>query len=386
MENRSAIVQYQSQVDGVNRFLFFAPFSINLLGFHTEYTGGKTLSAGIQKGIWLYVEPDKTNTLSFEYENLKITLTHDRLMEKTTDSRLAFPLEIIKRFLVKGMPFHGFRLKFFSDFPNPDMHQTTAAVGTALAVGLNEIFHLELDKSRLYELLHEAAGNLKHFFSFANLYGVVFAKPGNIIHLDCHEFVHTYLPFEQEKYSWVLIHTDPSPANDFSLIDRRKRELQTAKEQINQYFEVPHLGALEGADYDWLDKLLEDKTAKKRLRHVVNENTRVDWAVELLQRKSMVEFGQLMFDAHESAVMDFELLDPEVDRLVRLAKETEGVLGACMMDYNFPGCSLNLVEKKTAKVFTEQVLSSFYKETGQQAIAYPVQLSGIPAQYNKTGE
>ncbi len=386
MENRSAIVQYQSQVDGVNRFLFFAPFSINLLGFHTDYTGGKTLSAGIQKGIWLYVELDKTNTLSFEYENLKTALTHDRLMKKATDSRLEFPLEIIKRFLDKGMPFHGLRLKFFSDFPNLDIHQTAATLGTALAVGLNEIFHLKLDKPRLYELLREAAGNLKHFFSFANLYGVVFAKPGNIMHLDCHAFVHTYLPFEQDKYAWILIQASPSPANDSLFIDRRKRELQTAKEQINQYFEVPYLGALEGADYDWLDKLLEDEPAKRRLRHVVNENTRVDWAVELLQRNSLVEFGRLMFDAHESAVLDFEISDPEVDRLVRLAKDTEGVLGACMMAYNFTGYSLNLVEKETSMSFTEKVLSSFYKETGKQAIAYPVQLSGMPNQYTKTGK
>lgn len=364
--------------------MFYAPASITILGHHTNYTGGKILSAGSQLGVWLYVELVDSNEIYIEHDNLKQSNTFSRATLKSRfGTWIDFPLEIISTFLSLNMPYRGMRFSFFNNLP--ETIQGESLLGLLTAYALNEIFQLKMEKPELSRRVQDAAGKLQqHQTCVAAPYAMALATPGNILKLDCHSYMHESVLFDQEKYAWVAIDSGISVANYKQVIAQRMEELQSAKEQINQYFELPYLGALEGADYDWLDKLLEDELTKRRLRHVVNENTRVDWAFELLEDNKMNELGRLMFDAHESLALDFEVSCPELDLLVKLAKESEGIVGACMMTQDFAGYILNLVEKNAVKSFTDQILKAYQKQSGIQAFAYPLTLSGKLIQLTKS--
>lgn len=65
-----------------------------------------------------------------------------------------------------------------------------------------------------------------------------------------------------------------------------------------------------------------------------------------LKEKNYQKFGQLMVESHKSLRDDFEVSCPEVDSLVRLALQVDGVLGSRMTGAGFGGCTVTLVSIK----------------------------------------
>lgn len=84
----------------------------------------------------------------------------------------------------------------------------------------------------------------------------------------------------------------------------------------------------------------------KRARHVVTEIKRTEEAAEALQSGDIIKFGILMNKSHVSLKDDFEVSCKELDRLVELALEVDGVLGSRMTGGGFGGCTVTLVNKK----------------------------------------
>ncbi|KAA0221036.1 MAG: galactokinase [Planctomycetota bacterium] len=84
-------------------------------------------------------------------------------------------------------------------------------------------------------------------------------------------------------------------------------------------------------------------TMRRRLRHVVRENQRVLDAASALKRGDMNALGRLMLASHASLREDFEVSCVELDRLVGLARSVPGVYGARMTGGGFGGCVIALV-------------------------------------------
>jgi galactokinase len=67
-------------------------------------------------------------------------------------------------------------------------------------------------------------------------------------------------------------------------------------------------------------------------------------AVAALRRNDLSEFGKLMYQSHVSLKNDFEVSCPELDAIVDIAAEAEGVYGARMTGAGFGGSAVCLVE------------------------------------------
>ncbi len=87
-------------------------------------------------------------------------------------------------------------------------------------------------------------------------------------------------------------------------------------------------------------------TVRRRLRHVVRENQRVLEAASALERGDMNALGRLMLASHASLREDFEVSCAELDRLVELALSVPGVYGARMTGGGFGGCVISLVREE----------------------------------------
>src|SRR5262249_12018695 len=73
-----------------------------------------------------------------------------------------------------------------------------------------------------------------------------------------------------------------------------------------------------------------DEVIYKRCRHVISENERVLRAAEALDRGDLNAFGGLMYASHRSLRDDYEVSCIELDIMVDLATQLEGVYGARM--------------------------------------------------------
>jgi galactokinase len=102
----------------------------------------------------------------------------------------------------------------------------------------------------------------------------------------------------------------------------------------------------------------------------VTENARVLQAGEALERHDLEQFGMLMAASHVSLRDDYEVSSDELDLMVELAQQIEGVYGARMTGGGFGGSTVNLVREETADEFRARVSVEYERSTGLKPEIY----------------
>lgn len=90
---------------------------------------------------------------------------------------------------------------------------------------------------------------------------------------------------------------------------------------------------------------LKDNTLRRRARHVVSENARVLAFAEAFRRRDLPTAGRLMSESHFSLRDDFQVSTPALDGLVARLLETPGVYGARLTGAGFGGCVVALADE-----------------------------------------
>lgn len=96
-------------------------------------------------------------------------------------------------------------------------------------------------------------------------------------------------------------------------------------------------------------------------------------AARALSAGKLREFGRLMLQSHESLRDDFEVSCAELDIIVQLALQHEGVSGVRMTGGGFGGCTVNLVRTDVLDSISTAVLQSYEERTGKRGSTYVVE-------------
>jgi galactokinase len=367
-------------VNGQDQHLFFVPESIRLMGNYTCPTGGAALSAAVSFGVYLFVKqiPEKEIRIKV-YPADKATVFPTDTASKPQHHWMDFPLGMIAEMKKENPGKRGVEMVYFSDIPEFTDWRHAASFQMVTAYALKALFGLSYTTKELALLSQETTqnnGNLP--FDFATLYTAAEAVSHHAMIVDCHrcEAAQQTVSLPAEEYLFVLVHSQTQPRDFKRVFRKRSEELSEVQSQINTFFDVPYLGMLTGEDHEWLDKLVEDDILKKRLRHIVNENTRVHMAADLLSQQKPEAFGKLLFDAHDSLAYDFEVSTREMDLLVQIASGLEGVAGAGLAGRNFEQTTLNLVKKEFLEGFSQKISAEYKQKTGMDATVFPLSLEG----------
>ena len=97
---------------------------------------------------------------------------------------------------------------------------------------------------------------------------------------------------------------------------------------------------------------------------VAGENHRVLEGIRLLNENNIEEFGQLLFDSHESSRLHFENSTPELDLIVSLARSEPGVLGSRLTGGGFGGAAIALVEVVDADEIGARIVERYVERSG----------------------
>jgi len=108
----------------------------------------------------------------------------------------------------------------------------------------------------------------------------------------------------------------------------------------------------------------------RRSRHVILENARVESAAVALAESDLGRFGEHMYDSHFSLCDDFEVSCAELDLMVRLATEIDGVYGARMTGGGFGGCTISLVRRAALNAVSSHISEGYFRKTGRQATVF----------------
>jgi galactokinase len=327
---------------------FWAPGRVNLIGEHTDYTGGLVLPAALELGVLIEGVASE-----------RIELTSDDHGPAEVDPPRGwgrYVAAVAAELDELGRPPVGLSGRVASNLPVGAGLSSSAALEVAVATALCAVAEFALEPMALALAAQRAELRAVGVpCGIMDQAASVLGEADHAVLLDTASLEHRAIPLPPQLALLVVDSGVRRRLEDSGYADRR-RELEQA------------LTTLEGrrpADVR-PDELanLPDGPGARRLRHVVTENDRVRRAVELLTRPGeldLLELGHLFRAGHESLRDDFEVSTPELDRLVELAYDA-GAAAARMTGGGFGGCIVALVERHRVEAVEAAVLDGYGRE------------------------
>ena len=309
-----------------------APGRVNLIGDHTDYTGGFVLPMAVHLATTVELVPDGDRVLLVsqqEPEPAIVLLDVDE--PDTVEPDWA---RYVAGVVAELRPVAGGRGRVTTTLPVGAGLSSSAALTVAVALALGfEGTPLEL--ARLCRRAEQRASGVPCGImdQLASAAGVA----GHALLIDCGSETVTpvALPDGAEV---VAVHSGVPRRLAGSAYARRRSDCEQAERL---------LGPLRQATVAAADGL-DDARLRRRARHVVTENQRVLAMVEALRAGDLAEAGELMVDSHVSLRDHFEVSTPELDQLVEQLRATRGVYGARLTGAGFGGCVVALCEPGAA--------------------------------------
>lgn len=353
-------------------FLVRSPGRVNLIGEHTDYNHGFVLPAAIDKAIYFAVAPSASKSCRLFAVDMDDGYDFQiDSFERTDKGWPNYLLGVIDQFQKAGYELNGFDCAFGGDIPIGAGLSSSAAIEAGLAFIFNELFDLNVEKLDLVKMAQKAENEFVGvrcgiMDQFVNIFGA----ENKVLKLDCRSLEFEHYPFEFDDIDVVLLDTQVSHSLASSEYNIRRRQCETGVQQIQKSH--PEVNSLRDITIEMLQehKLHLDPIIYKRCDYVIRENDRLLAGCADLQRGDLIAFGQKMYETHAGLRDDYEVSCPELDFLVDLTLDEEGVLGARMMGGGFGGCIINLVQQSALKEFTEKARLAYKSEMGRDLKIY----------------
>ncbi|HEX2043229.1 MAG TPA: galactokinase [Acidimicrobiales bacterium] len=310
----------------------YAPGRVNLIGDHTDYTGGLVLPMAVDLGTTVELErggPTVELVSATEPEPAVVPLD-------VADAALVSPgwARYVAGVVAVVRPVAGGTGRVTSTLPQGAGLSSSAALEVALALALGfEGSPVELAKAcQRAELLAwgTPTGIMDQLASAAG-------RAGHALLVDCTSLEVGAVPLP-DSAEVVVVDSGERRSVARSAYAERRRQCEEAAALI---------GPLREASLEDVARL-EDPVLRRRARHVVSENGRVLDAARCLRDGDVSGAGRLMSESHASLRDAFEVSTPGLDRLVEHLLETPGVYGARLTGAGFGGCVVALARPGTA--------------------------------------
>ncbi|CAA7601398.1 galactokinase [Acididesulfobacillus acetoxydans] len=355
---------------------FFAPGRVNLIGEHTDYTGGLVLPAALSNGTWAAVSARNDRVIHLVSEGfaprVACDLTQD-IVNTPEDGWANYPKGIIKAFLAMGVVVPGLDICFYGDIPKGAGLSSSASLELVTAVALNILTGAGLDRLSLVRLAQEVENRFVGVnCGIMDQFAVGLGRKGAALLLNCATLAYRHIPLALGEYRLVITNSGKQRDLGESKYNERRRECEDGFRIIKRYRpELANLGELGHQEWKEVKKYLPAPTAD-RVEHVVRENHRVLASAAALEDGDVLTFGQLMLESHRSLRDLYEVTGPELDALYEVARKAPGCIGTRMTGAGFGGCTVGLVEEKRLADFQKQVAREYEARTGLRPIFYPV--------------
>jgi galactokinase len=314
---------------------------VNLIGEHTDYNGGLSLPFAIEQGVTVTAEALEGD----EVEAVALDVGEEDRFPPAEPPRAggwrAYVRGVVAELGAAGLPVRGARLTIEGDVPRGSGLSSSAALEVALAIALLGLSGTEAEVDRLElarlcsRVENEWAGAQTGLLDqIASLFGA----PGEALRIDFRTLDVRRVPLRLGRWTLATVDSGERHANAAGGYNERRRECSDAAGRLG-------VDLLSDADRAAAARLPDP--LDRRALHVLDENERVDAAVDALAAGDVGALAALLDASHASLRDQYDASTPAVEETVRRLKDG-GAAGARMMGGGFGGHVLALFEPGVA--------------------------------------
>jgi galactokinase len=362
-----------------------APGRLEVLGNHTDYNDGLVMSVAVDKFIFIASGPRTDGKI--ELASSAFPEREQFWMSEIKSNPAARWADYVKGVLAqlrkRGVHFSGFNAAIYGTIPMGAGMSSSAAleVATALTVRRLHPFSLteagstvppkrnekgELPPLPLIERMHYAKLCRAAENEFVGVpcgildqVSSLFGKAWNVMNIDCRFLTVETAPIIGEAV--IVCESGVKHALVGGEYAELRRNCESAAQKL-------HAKSLRSVEMKSLQKGKSFLTPREFecAHHVVSEIARVVAAERALRADDHRQFGQFMFQSHESSRDFLKNSTAELDTLVELARKHPGCLGARLTGGGFGGATINLVAYHQAEDFMEHMAREYEACTGHK--------------------
>jgi galactokinase len=346
------------------RGVWSAPGRVNLIGEHTDYNDGFVLPFAIDRRTVaaLALRDDRVVRVGSSFADRVIETTLSELGPGAEPGWQNYPLGVAWALCRPeeraglgsgpgdGLAFDpgagapsGFDLYLDSDVPVGAGLSSSAAIESAVAIALNDLWGLGLDRKALVRAGHIAENEVVGaptgiLDQSASLLG----RADSGIFIDCRSLQTQVIPlgFAEAGLEMLVIDTKVHHEHATGGYAQRRASCEAGARALG----VRTLREVSITDLPRAREALDGETFR-RVRHVVTENQRVLDTVRTLREQGPQAIGDLMDASHRSLRDDFEVSVPQLDLAVEIS-QNYGAIGARMTGGGFGGSAIALVPRE----------------------------------------
>ncbi|MGO4871303.1 MAG: galactokinase [Roseiarcus sp.] len=346
--------------------LYRAPGRVNLIGEHTDYNDGFVLPAALELCTWVAAAARPDRRLRIQSLRLGAAIEFD--LDDPAPSPRRDWSDYVRGVAVMlaqaGHRLVGTNLLIDSEVPIGSGLSSSAALEVSTGYALLDLASVAVDRTRLALACQRAENEFVGMRcgimdQFVSCHGAA----GHALLLDCRSLTFRLAPITP---SVRLVISNSMVRHELAAGEYNLRRAECERGVALLAPSMPGVRALRDVS---MAELMAHATALpeltfRRCRHIVTENDRVLRAGAALDAGRVEEFGRLMNASHVSMRDDYEISCRELDILVELAWDVEGVLGSRMTGGGFGGCTVSMVRADAVERFRASVAAGYFAATG----------------------
>ncbi|MBC6456878.1 galactokinase [Actinomadura sp. HBU206391] len=359
---------YRRPSDGI----WHAPGRVNLIGEHTDYNDGLVLPFALAQGVSVAAAAREDEVLelrSLQAAGEAASVPLDGLAPGAIGGWAGYAAGVAWALGEAGHRVRGASLLIDSDLPQGAGLSSSAALECAVALTLCELSGIDIPRPELARIAQRAENDFVGMpCGIMDQSAALLCTADHALLLDCRSGLSTQVPLDLAGLTLLVIDTRaPHQLVDGAYASRRA-ECERAADALG----VPALRDV--TDLTEALASLDDPVWRRRVRHVVTENHRVEATVGLLRAGAVTEVGAMLTAAHLSLRDQFEVSWPEADVAVEAAVRA-GARGGRMVGGGFGGSAIALVPSPLVGRVCDAALNA-YEARGWRPPAF---LTAVPS-------
>ena len=332
-----------------------APGRVNLIGEHIDYSQGFVLPFAISYRTTAAIRRRDDQIIRVRSKQRLGDVATTSISELAPGSQGGWERYVFGVIWSLGIS-EGIDIEIDGDVPLGAGLSSSAALECAVAIGLNEMFSLGLNKKELALLTQKAENQYVGVpCGIMDQSVSLMAETGSALLLDCRDLSTTLVPFDLAASGLELLIIDTQAHH--ALVDGEYAKRRQACESACTKLQIASLRDIDLSTLIAGKELLNDEEYK-RAHHAVSEMARTLEAVDVLGKKDFVALGSLITQSHVSLRDDYEISCPELNCAVDVAL-AHGALGARMIGGGFGGSAIALAAQDQIEEIKDAIAEAF---------------------------